>query len=94
MSNKIIKGTCRSCGCTEDKACTFSVLSGKRCSEVLTPTQMRWTCQWVDDARTRCSACFTSSPIAGTKRRTYRKIAPPDHYLVVMVSGPGKLLPW
>lgn len=60
MSNKIVEGTCRSCGCTEDKACTLSVLSGNRCSEVLTPTQMRWTCQWVDDARTRCSACFTS----------------------------------
>lgn len=90
----VTSGTCRSCGCTEDKACTLSVMSSDRCSEVLTPTWMRWTCQWVDDSRTRCSACFAAFPVAGTKRRTFRKIAPPDHQLIVLVSRPGQQIPW
>lgn len=87
-------GTCRECGCTEEKACVLSVLSVEKCSEILTPTRMRWPCTWVDEDRTRCSACFIKHPTIGTRKRTWRKITPPDRQLIVVVSRFGRPLYW
>jgi hypothetical protein len=89
MSKKIVEGTCRACGCTTDKACTLSVLVSHLHSEVLTPTRMWWTCQWVDDEQTRCSACFVALPTIGAKKKTYRQISSSHDSLFVMVRHPG-----
>lgn len=52
MANKLfVSGTCRYCGCTDERACVFRDPA----------TGNIWACSWVDEAHTICSACVTSA---------------------------------
>lgn len=52
-----IAGVCRSCGCTEDRAC---------------PAVDGGGCFWIDETQTRCSACFPVPAVARQLRKAER----------------------
>ncbi len=60
----LIPGTCRICGCTEDRACVFVDIAGEGSHGERDPERVL-TCWWIDAGKTLCSnpECIAQVPL-------------------------------